>query len=346
MSDMTPNLSMPYILPSQAQKHVTHNEALQTLDILVQMVIEAEQATPPADPVEGARYAVALGATSAWAGRDGRIAIFLDGGWIYLQPKQGFTAWFKTRGELRYYNESAGWTVLPVTLPATGRFDRIGINASADDTNRLSLSAPATLLNHAGNGHQLKLNKANAGETASLLYQTDWSGRAEMGLAGNDDFTIKVSPDGGTWKTGLSIDGNGRVSQPNRPLARAHRASGTASAANGSQSGFTTLSIEQGGVTLGAALSGGGNALVVPASGLYFLTLMVSAVSSSGHATGLVRNGSVTLLSLSAPASVPLSLASSSLQYLSAGDSLSLSHSGTAVLDHGPGRTEVNLMML
>ena len=34
MSDATINLEMPYILPSQAQKHVTHNEALQRLAAL------------------------------------------------------------------------------------------------------------------------------------------------------------------------------------------------------------------------------------------------------------------------------------------------------------------------
>ena len=31
MPDITPNLALPFILPSQAQKHVTHNEALQQL---------------------------------------------------------------------------------------------------------------------------------------------------------------------------------------------------------------------------------------------------------------------------------------------------------------------------
>jgi hypothetical protein len=33
--DQTPNLKLPYILPSQAQKHVTHNEALRLLDAVV-----------------------------------------------------------------------------------------------------------------------------------------------------------------------------------------------------------------------------------------------------------------------------------------------------------------------
>ena len=35
MTDTSSNLKLPFILPSQAQKHVTHNEALQILDALV-----------------------------------------------------------------------------------------------------------------------------------------------------------------------------------------------------------------------------------------------------------------------------------------------------------------------
>jgi len=69
----------------------------------------------------------------------------------------------------------------------------VGINATADTTNRLTVAAPATLFNHAGGGHQIKINKASAGATASLLHQDNYAGRAEMGLAGNDDFSIKVA---------------------------------------------------------------------------------------------------------------------------------------------------------
>jgi microcystin-dependent protein len=82
-------------------------------------------------------------------------------------------------------------------------------------TNRLSVSSPATLLSHAGAGHQLKLNKAAAADTASLLFQTGFSGRAELGLAGSDTFEIKVSADGAAFVTGLSIAGaSGQVTLP------------------------------------------------------------------------------------------------------------------------------------
>ena len=37
--DLTENLQIPYILPSQAQKHVTHNEAIKALDAVVQLAV-------------------------------------------------------------------------------------------------------------------------------------------------------------------------------------------------------------------------------------------------------------------------------------------------------------------
>ena len=77
---------------------------------------------------------------------------------------------------------------------------------TADATNRFSINAPASLFNHAGAGHQVKVNKAAATDTGSFLFQTGFSGRAEFGLTGSDDFQIKVSPDGSTWNPALAIE--------------------------------------------------------------------------------------------------------------------------------------------
>lgn len=63
MPDDSPILSLPYILPTQAQKHVTHNEALRMLDAIVQLVVQDRSRTvPPAYPAEGDRHIVAAGA--------------------------------------------------------------------------------------------------------------------------------------------------------------------------------------------------------------------------------------------------------------------------------------------
>ena len=39
MSQTSPVLSLPYIQPAQAQKHVTHNEALRILDAITQLSV-------------------------------------------------------------------------------------------------------------------------------------------------------------------------------------------------------------------------------------------------------------------------------------------------------------------
>jgi hypothetical protein len=207
----TPNLGLPYILAAQAQKHVTHNEAIRDLDCLVQLTVETRGlATPPASPLDGSRYIVAAGATGAWTGASSKIAAFQDSAWNILAPREGWRAWIADEGVLAVY--AAGtWTVYAPGGGAPSAFDNlehVGINASADATNRLSLKSPASLFDNEGAGHQQKINKHAAGDTASVLYQTNYSGRAEMGLAGDDDFHFKVSGDGSAWHDAILIDRN------------------------------------------------------------------------------------------------------------------------------------------
>ena len=53
MADISPHLLLPYILAAQAQKHVTHNEALRLLDAMVQLsVLNLSLTAPPASPAD------------------------------------------------------------------------------------------------------------------------------------------------------------------------------------------------------------------------------------------------------------------------------------------------------
>nr|WP_321457624.1 DUF2793 domain-containing protein [uncultured Cohaesibacter sp.] len=208
--EATSHLSLPYIVGNQNQKHITHNEALRMLDALVQLsVLSRDLSAPPDEPEDGARYIVADDASGAWSGWESSIAAYIDGTWTELQPKTGWLVWLENESNLLCF-DGADWSdflteSVGVAL-AAGLFDKIGINATADATNRLALASDASLFNHAGNGHQIKVNKAAAGNTNSLLFQTNWSGRAEMGCAGEDDWSIKVSANGSDWKTGLKVN--------------------------------------------------------------------------------------------------------------------------------------------
>lgn len=201
MSQTSPLLSLPYIQPAQAQKHVTHNEALRRLDALVQLSVESRALTePPTSTGEGARFIVATGASGEWAGQDHAIALNAGGAWLFLPPNTGWQAWVADEGTQVIWQDGLWQAQSGGTLP-----DRLGLGTSADPVTRLSVASPATLLTHEGEGHQLTLNKAASTDTASLLFQTNWNGHAEMGLAGEDAFSIKVS-DGTTWTTALSFD--------------------------------------------------------------------------------------------------------------------------------------------
>ena len=202
--DQTPNLELPFIMAAQAQKHITHNEALRILDAVVQLaVIARDLASPPGSPDDGARYIVAAGASGAWSGRSDDIAAWQDGAWVFFNPHPGWTAWVNAEAKLVAWNGSAWIAVVEDSL---NPISLVGINTTADTTNRLAVSSPATLLGHEGAGHQLKINKNAASDTASLLLQTGFSGRAEVGTCGNDDLHVKVSADGTTWREALIID--------------------------------------------------------------------------------------------------------------------------------------------
>jgi Protein of unknown function (DUF2793) len=256
MPDDTTILSLPLILPAQAQKHVTHNEALVALDLIVQLaVLNRTLTSAPALPSVGDRHIVSAGATGPWAGQAGRIALFSETGWQFTQALPGWRAHVLAEGQTAVF-DGVAWKTLsesPLTVP------QLGVAATADAVNRLAVAAPATLLNHAGSGHQLKLNKATAADTASLLFQTGFGGRAEMGTAGADDFSVKVSADGSGWFTALEADAaTGEVTLP-EPLHLGGQVADPASPTDGTFWLNTTtgeVKVRSGGVTL--PLGGGG----------------------------------------------------------------------------------------
>lgn len=95
----------------------------------------------------------------------------------------------------------------PVALlsdpPSVQNLPGLGINTSSDATNKLAAKSSAVLFDNIGNGVQFKINKNASADTASLLFQTAYSGRAEVGLCGDDNFHLKTSPDGSTWVDGI-----------------------------------------------------------------------------------------------------------------------------------------------
>lgn len=219
-TDFTANLSLPYLLSNQAQKHVTLNESLRALDGLVQAsIISRTETDPPPSPEEGDRYSIAPTATGDWSGQDGKLALFADGGWLFFTPQTGWRLWCEAESLSLVYDGSDWVTDRPDELQ---NITRLGLGASADASNPCLAKLNALLFTalydgEGGTGNlYAKLNKEAATDTLSLLFQTGYSTRAEIGLIGNDDVLFKVSPDGSSFYEGIRIDREtGQVSFPN-----------------------------------------------------------------------------------------------------------------------------------
>src|SRR3978361_592145 len=139
----TANLALPFIEGSQAQKHVTHNEALRILDAAIQVaVLDLNRTAAPPSPAAAERDVVASGATGAWAGHVNAIATWQDGAWAFLVPKTGWCIW-SVADVFVFVCDGTHWRDLrdlPVTLDNAVH---VGINTTASSPNLLSVKSNA-----------------------------------------------------------------------------------------------------------------------------------------------------------------------------------------------------------
>jgi hypothetical protein len=200
----TPNLALPFLAASQAQKHVTLNESLLRLDALAHLAVASRILTaPPVEPVDGDRYLVPAGATGDWAGQSGKIAARADGAWSFLAPRTGWRAWIADERRL-VVRTAAGWEEAHRTSPlhascelgnvvtcdpsgAWNDFDWPGWNGDHPGRAthiRLMPAAPLILTGLAGGAaaRLALLSNATAGADGNLVVVADAS---EQSSAGN-----------------------------------------------------------------------------------------------------------------------------------------------------------------
>lgn len=107
----TTKLNLPYLAANQANKEITHNEALAILDAMAQTsAITAGDDTPPSTPSDGDTYIVGASATGAWSGQDDNLAIYFEaaGTWRFLTPQENWTVYVETPG-IVYVFTSGAW---------------------------------------------------------------------------------------------------------------------------------------------------------------------------------------------------------------------------------------------
>ena len=219
--DHTARLGLPYLAAGQMQKHVTLNEALTRLDAVVQTaVVSRTEAVQPTAPPDGALYILPDAATgSVWAGRpQGSLMRAEAGGWSAVEPADGLIALVLDAGEL-VVREGETWLALGERLDAVQNLTRLGLGTNADAANPFVARLNKALWTALGSGDggdgdlRLTFNKEGPADVLSLLFQSAWGGRAELGLIGDDDLRLKVSADGAAWQDVWSVDQtSGRVS--------------------------------------------------------------------------------------------------------------------------------------
>lgn len=195
-------------LVEQAQKEVTVNEGFKRIDALMNRgVLSASFIAPPASPEANDMYIIAENPTGGWANHASGITYY-DQIWRFVTPQTGSTVWVQDVAAFYYY-DGAAWQVATSSggggSNPTGA-DLFGINTTADTTNRLAVKSDAALFTADSQDIRAVLNKTDSADTASFLFQQGFQGRAEFGLTGSDDFTLKVSGDGSNFAESFVVD--------------------------------------------------------------------------------------------------------------------------------------------
>ena len=226
MSQSSPRLSLPFIQAAQAQKHVTHNEAVRALDLLVQLSFADDNLnSPPVAPSEGDCYIVAYGGSGVWSGQDGTIAAFIAGAWQFQPPRAGWHGYVLARSAVTVFDGS-GWHDLSPSQIQGANLIGLGMEADASSPFAAKLNAAlwsALYTADGGTGSLVQtLNRQDSTSDVGLILQDNFETRALIGLIGDDQLRLSVTPDGAAFNDALSIDtSTGIADQPRLPRFKA-----------------------------------------------------------------------------------------------------------------------------
>lgn len=108
-TDMTPRWGLPLLFAGQAQKELFHNEALTRIDMLLHgQVQSADLGEAPATPSIGECWIVGADASGEWAGQQGAVACWTEGGWRFAPAAAGLALWVVDRGYAMHH-DGAAW---------------------------------------------------------------------------------------------------------------------------------------------------------------------------------------------------------------------------------------------
>lgn len=204
----TPRTNLPLLAPGQAGKTITHNEALLRIDALVHLtVLQVTNAPPNPTIADCACIRVGGMPTGIFDGHAHDIAQFENNEWQYFTPKPGWQAYNIEDARLDVFD---GLTWQPMNDTENVEVTRLGVGAPPDPTLSVHAYGEASLFG-GDNGHQVKINRTGNTDTAAILFTTAHEGKAEIGMAGSEFLSVKLSDDGQNWTTAMTFDPNNSV---------------------------------------------------------------------------------------------------------------------------------------
>ena len=167
----TPHLKLDYLLPEQAQKHITVNDALRRLDGLVQLSVKNRTTIiPPSEPENGDRYLVGPQAQGAWEGASGNLALYEDTAWHFFAPQSGWRLWDEGAREFFIFDGS-GWQPVQGVAQASGLVQQVTTEAAMSDSQLAEIPSRVIFL----------------GLTALVLEEIKGAASWRIGVAGGGD---------------------------------------------------------------------------------------------------------------------------------------------------------------
>lgn len=122
---------LPLLAISQAQKEITHNEALARIDALLHPVVEDELSAPPllSELDFGKCWLIGGLPTGDWTGKPGQIAIWAAGSWRFSTACEGMRIRVLSSGLYLAYID--GQWVSPPVIPNPAGGATIDVEARA-----------------------------------------------------------------------------------------------------------------------------------------------------------------------------------------------------------------------
>lgn len=188
----TTKMLLTFLEASQAQKHVTVNEALRRLDALVQVsVIDRDLTTPPGSPADGDTYIPAATATGDWTGAENKV-VYWDAQpaeWKIVTPFSGWRAYIQDETVWIYWDGATWQTHTAISI--TGR--AYGDALLDKSINRVQVSGPGVASADMGGSEATYVIRGG------IIPILDMSLTAPPGSPAVDDMYIPAATATGAW---------------------------------------------------------------------------------------------------------------------------------------------------